>query len=84
MTWKLNTGISDSEFEFEVPEGAEIKVIDLEDFKAPEEMSLEEAREKVSFEILIPEYIPEGYVLNYTMVYDNILRQPLKARVTRL
>lgn len=68
---ELNTGIPDSEFEFEVPEGAEIKVIDLEDFKAPEEMSLEEAREKVSFEILIPEYIPEGYVLNYTMVYDN-------------
>lgn len=68
---EINTGIPASEFEFEVPAGAEIKVIDLEDFEAPEKMSLEEAREKASFEILIPEYIPEGYVFNYAAVYDN-------------
>jgi Outer membrane lipoprotein-sorting protein len=68
---EVNTGIPDSEFEFEVPAGAEIKVIDLEDFEAPEKMSLEEAREKASFEILIPEYVPEGYVFNYAAVGDN-------------
>ncbi|AKB76861.1 hypothetical protein MSHOH_0378 [Methanosarcina horonobensis HB-1 = JCM 15518] len=69
---EVNTGIPDSEFEFEVPEGAEIRVLDLEeDFKAPEELSLEEARQRASFEILVPEYVPEGYVLNHTMVYDN-------------
>ncbi len=65
---KLNTGIPDSEFEFEVPAGAEIKVIDLNNLEVPEKMSLEEAREKASFEILVPEYIPKGYALNYTMI----------------
>lgn len=65
---KVNTGIPDSEFEFEVPAGAEIKVIDLNNLEVPEKMSLEEAREKASFEILVPEYIPEGYALNYTMI----------------
>jgi len=67
---EINTGIPDSEFKFEIPEGAKIKVIDLEDFEVPEEMSLEEAREKASFEILIPEYVPKGYVLSYAIV-DN-------------
>jgi len=65
---KVNTGIPDSEFEFEVPAGAEIKVIDLNNLEVPEKMSLEEARKKASFEILVPEYIPEGYALNYTMI----------------
>lgn len=65
---KVNTGIPDSEFEFEVPAGAEIKVIDLNNLEVPEKMSIEEAREKASFEILVPEYIPEGYALNYTMI----------------
>lgn len=65
---KVNTGIPDSEFEFEVPAGAVIKVIDLNNLEVPEKMSLEEAREKASFEILVPEYIPEGYALNYTMI----------------
>lgn len=65
---EINTGIPDSEFKFEVPEGAEIKFVDLGNIEIPEEMSLEEAREKASFEILIPEYVPEGYVLNNTMI----------------
>lgn len=66
---EINTEIPDSEFKFEVPEGAEIKFIDLGNIEIPEEMSLEEAREKASFEILIPEYVPEGYVLNNTMIH---------------
>lgn len=71
---KVNTGIPDSEFEFKVPEGAEIKVIDLENIEVPEKMSLEEARKKASFEILIPEYIPKGYALNHTMIdYETAL-----------
>ena len=69
---EINTGIPDSEFKFEVPEGAEINVLDLkENFKAPEKLSIEEARQRSSFEILLPEYVPEGYVLNYIMASDN-------------
>lgn len=69
---KINTGISDSEFKFKVPEGAEVKTIDLEEeLKLTENLSLEEVRQQASFEILTPEYIPEGYVLNSTSIYNN-------------
>ena len=69
---KVNTGIPDSEFKFEIPAGAKVKTVDLDEvFKVPESLSLEEARQQASFEILTPEYIPEGYMLNSTMVYDD-------------
>ncbi|MDD4749675.1 MAG: DUF4367 domain-containing protein [Methanosarcinaceae archaeon] len=59
---KVNTGIPDSEFIFEIPEGATIK--DLKEMEMPKKVSLEEAEAEVSFEILFPEYLPEGYVLD--------------------
>jgi hypothetical protein len=31
-------------------------------------MALEEARPPIDFEILIPEYLPEGYEFDYSMV----------------
>ena len=69
---KANTGIPDSEFKFEIPEGAEVKTVDLdEELKIPESLSLEEARQQASFEILTPEYIPDGYVLNSTTIYKD-------------
>ncbi|WP_269848345.1 DUF4367 domain-containing protein [Methanosarcina horonobensis] len=34
-------------------------------------MTLEEARESAGFEILVPEYLPEGYAFNYSMVSNN-------------
>ena len=69
---KINTGIPDSEFKFEIPEGAEVKTMDLdEELKLPENLSLEEARQQASFEILTPEYIPDGYVLNSTSIYND-------------
>jgi outer membrane lipoprotein-sorting protein len=69
---KINTGIPDSEFKFEVPEGAEVKTIDLEEeLKLTENLSLEEARQQASFEILTPEYVPDGYVLNSTSIYND-------------
>lgn len=69
---KVNTGIPDSEFKFEIPDGAEVKTVDLDKvLKAPENLSLEEARQQASFEILTPEYIPDGYVLNSTMICEN-------------
>lgn len=71
---KLNTGIPDSEFKFEVPEGAEVKTVDLnEELKG---LSLEEARQQASFEILTPDYIPHGYVLNFTKVYKDNYKVP--------
>lgn len=68
---KINSGIPDSEFVFNIPDGAKITTMDLEDFKPPEELSLEEAGEQASFEILTPEYLPEGYTFNHSTVYNN-------------
>ncbi len=69
---KVNTGIPDSEFKFEIPDGAKVKTLDMDEvLKAPENLSLEEARQQASFEILTPEYIPDGYVLNSTMICEN-------------
>ncbi|OED07228.1 outer membrane lipoprotein-sorting protein [Methanosarcina sp. A14] len=66
---QVNTGLPDSEFKFEVPEGA--KIVDLGEIKPPEKLSLEEARKEASFKILTPEYLPEGYEFNNSMVYNN-------------
>lgn len=69
---KVNTGIPDSEFKFEIPDGAEVKTVDMDEvLKVPESLSLEEARQQASFEILTPEYIPEGYVLNSTIICED-------------
>jgi len=70
---KLNTGIPDSEFEFKVPEGAQVKVLGPEDFKSePKKMTLEEAKELIDFKILTPEYLPEGYEFNYSTVSSSM------------
>jgi hypothetical protein len=66
--FKVNSGISDSEFKFEILNGAIIK--DFGEIKPPEELSLEEAREKASFKILNPEYM-RGYIFSSSMVYNN-------------
>ncbi len=68
---KVNQGIPDSEFVFEVPEGATVKTVDLDSFELPEEITLEEARESAGFEILVPEYLPEGYAFNHSTVSNN-------------
>lgn len=75
---KVNTGIPDSEFKFEIPKGA--KIVDLGEIKPPEELSLEEAREKASFKILTPEYLPEGYEFNNSMIYNNSQFSPENQR----
>ncbi|MCQ1534127.1 outer membrane lipoprotein-sorting protein [Methanosarcina sp. KYL-1] len=74
---KVNTGIPDSEFEFKIPEGATVKTV--ENIKTVEygelnpsgELSLEEAEERVGFEILIPEYLPEGYEFSHATAYNT-------------
>ncbi|MDD3317486.1 MAG: outer membrane lipoprotein-sorting protein [Methanosarcina sp.] len=67
---KIDQGIPDSEFVFEVPEGATVKTVNF-DSLIPKEMTLEEARESAGFEILIPEYLPEEYAFNYSTVSNN-------------
>ena len=42
-----------------------------EDSKLSEKLSLEEAIQQAGFEIITPEYLPEGYAFNYSMVYDS-------------
>ncbi|WP_048066117.1 outer membrane lipoprotein-sorting protein [Methanosarcina acetivorans] len=70
---RLNTEIPDSEFEFNIPDGAQVKVLEPEDFKnEPEKMTLEEAKQLTDFEILIPDSLPEGYEFNYSTVSSGI------------
>ncbi len=64
---KFNTGISDSEFEFKVPEGA--KVVTRELPAPPKKMTLEEARKEVNFTVLTPSYLPEGYMFDSATVF---------------
>lgn len=72
---KLNAEIPDSEFEFKVPDGAQVKVLGPEDFKSePKKMTLEEAKGLIDFKILTPEYLPEGYEFNYSMVSSSMDR----------
>lgn len=61
----FNTGIPDSEFIFKVPEGAEVVE---KSFDIPEEMTLEEARANLSFELKTPSYLPDGYEFEVAMV----------------
>jgi outer membrane lipoprotein-sorting protein len=76
---KINTGLPDSEFKFEIPEGA--KIVDMGEIKLPEKLSLEEARKEASFKILTPEYLPEGYELNSSMIYNNSQFSPENKRL---
>jgi len=63
----FNTGIPDSEFIFEIPEGAEVVETSLEE-RMPEKMTLEEARANLSFDVKTPSYLPDGYEFGYAMV----------------
>ena len=63
----FNTGIPDSEFIFEVPEGAEVVETSFEDMM-PKEMTLEEARANTTFDPKTPSYLPDGYEFDHAMV----------------
>jgi len=68
---EINTGIPESEFVFEVPEGATVKTMDMESFEISEYMTLEEVKENVGFEVLSPEYLPEGYEFDHATAYNT-------------
>jgi outer membrane lipoprotein-sorting protein len=57
---ELNPGVSDEQFRFEIPEGAHI--IDAAELK-PKPLTLDEAKEKAEFPLLVPSYVPEGATL---------------------
>lgn len=59
-SFELNPGLDDEIFTFEVPEGAQ--VINLEDERA-QHMTLDEAVAQASFDLLTPDYVPDGAVL---------------------
>jgi len=61
---EFNSGISDKEFEFVVPESA--KVVEKE-FKLPEKLTIEEAQQRVNFTIIKPKYTA-GYEFSHAMV----------------
>ncbi len=64
---KFNTGIPDSEFEFKVPEGANVVTRELP--APPKQMTLEEVRKDVNFTVLTPSYLPEGYIFESATVF---------------
>ncbi len=69
--FQINTGISDDEFQFEIPEGAEVKTMD--EMMLPQAMTLEEAGEEATFDILVPSYIPDGYEFDNAMVIQGFV-----------
>ena len=60
QSFELNTGLEDSLFQFDIPEGAQ--VTDMED-KRPTPITLDEARARAGFPLLLPGYLPEGVTL---------------------
>jgi outer membrane lipoprotein-sorting protein len=59
-SFELNTGLGDDIFQFDVPEG--VQVTDMED-KRPTPITLDEARARADFPLLLPGYVPEGVTL---------------------
>jgi len=64
---KFNTGISDSEFEFKMPEGATVTTREMP--APPKKITLEEAKKEVNFSVISPSYLPEGYVFESATVF---------------
>lgn len=71
--FQTNTGISDDEFQFEVPEGAKVQTINMGEVLMPQAMTLEEAGEEATFDILVPSYLPDGYEFDNAMVIQGFV-----------
>ncbi|MEZ5334081.1 MAG: DUF4367 domain-containing protein [Methanolobus sp.] len=68
QNFEVNSGISDNEFEFAIPDDAQIQVID--EYSDLFSKTPEQAQQEVNFSLLVPDYIPEGYELE--TIYTNI------------
>ena len=71
--FQTNTGISDDEFQFEVPEGAKVHTLNMDEVLMPQAMTLEEAGEEATFDILVPSYLPDGYEFDNAMVIQGFV-----------
>lgn len=71
--FQTNTGISDDEFQFEVPEGAKVHTLNMDEVLMPQAMTLEEAGEEATFDILVPSYLPNGYEFDNAMVIQGFV-----------
>jgi len=69
--FRINTGIPDEEFQFETPEGVEVQTMDMDELLIPQAMTLEEAGEEATFDILVPWYLPDGYEFENAMVIEG-------------
>jgi outer membrane lipoprotein-sorting protein len=67
----FNTGIPDSEFIFETPEGATVVETSLEDMM-PKEVTLEAARANLTFDPKTPSYLPNGYEFDHAMLLGDL------------
>jgi len=70
MDVTFNTGIPDSEFIFEVPEGCEVVEESFEDMM-PEGITLEEARANLNFDVKTPLYLPDGYEFDHAIMFGE-------------
>ena len=73
QNFQINTGISDDEFQFEVPESAEVQIMDMNELVLLQAMTLEEAREETTFDILVPSYLPDGHEFEDAMVIQGFV-----------
>ena len=66
----FNTGIPDREFIFEVSEAAVVVEESFED-RIPQEITLEETRNHLSFDLKTPLYLPDGCEFDHAMVFGK-------------
>ncbi len=66
----FNTGISDSEFIFEVPKDAVVVEESFED-RIPQEMTLDETRNHLNFDLKTPLYLPDGCEFDHAVVFGK-------------
>ncbi|AKB84238.1 outer membrane lipoprotein-sorting protein [Methanococcoides methylutens] len=67
---KVNTGIPDSEFVFDIPEGTDVVTFDSFAEFVAEEMPLEEEQTVSENHVFLPSYLPEGYEFE-SMTHNN-------------
>jgi outer membrane lipoprotein-sorting protein len=60
QSFELNRGLADDLFQFTAPEGTEVKEVHIE---VPEPLTLDQAKAQALFQLLVPEYVPEGATL---------------------
>lgn len=71
-TYELNTGLGDSVFQFEIPEGAEVTEMEEAEPVPVIPLTLDEARERAEF-LMVPGYVPEGATLTDVVALEEAI-----------